>query len=121
MAKLKRNMLKLVKNPKEAMKGAEIEYETYWTSPFLSTEVTYEAMDLADLMEEKESDMKSREVMDILGKFVTDKIYGGQFTFKDLKEKYHGPDFINSMREQIQFIAQGQQTDETKKFLEKKN
>lgn len=120
MANLKRNMIKLVKNPEEAIKGGEVEYETFWTSPFLPTSVTYEAMDLADLMEEQESEMKSRDVMDMLATFVSDKIYGGQFTIDELKDKFHGPDFVGSMREQVQFIAQGQQTDETKNFLAKR-
>ena|SRR5699024_1876525 len=122
MANLKRNMIKLVKNPQEAMKGAEIEYETFWTSPFLPADVTYEAADLSDMMqsEEKMNKMTEREAMELLQNFVVDKVYGGQFTSDDMNKKFHGPDLFQTLQNQIMFIAQGQQTDETKKFLAKK-
>jgi len=120
MANLKRNMIKLVKNPEEAMKGNEIEYDTFWTSPFIPASVTYEAMDLADDMEKNEDKISARETVDLLGTFVADKIYGGQFTLEDIKNKFHGPDLVGKLQEQIVFIAQGQQNDETKNFLAKK-
>lgn len=123
MANLKRNMIKLVKNPKDAMKGAEIEYETFWTSPFVPTDVTYEALDLADMLndEEQMKKMKETEVATLLEKFVVDKLYVGQFTSKDLRKKFHGPDYMQMLQGQVAFITQGQQNDETKKFVEKKN
>lgn len=121
MANLKRNLIRLVKNPEEAMKGAEVEYETFWTSPFLPASVTYEAMDLADEMDDEENKKTTKEIADLLGDFVATKVYGGQFTLDDIKNRYHGPDLINELQGQIIFVAQGQQTNETKKFLEKKN
>lgn len=126
MADLKRNMIKLVKNPEEAAQGAEIEYQTYWTSPFLSSDVTYEALDIAEKLDESTSDdkkqnMTQREGMDLLSQFVANKAYGGQFTPEDLKTKFHGPDLINELQGQLAFITNGMQTDDTKKFLKKKN
>lgn len=121
MANLKRNLIRLVKNPEEAMKGAEVEYETFWTSPFLPTSVTYEAMDLADKLDDPDSKLSNKEIADLMGEFVATKLYGGQFTLEEMKSRYHGPDFIADLQEQVSFIAQGQQTNETKKFLEKKN
>lgn len=116
-------MIKLVKNPKEAMKGAEIQFDTYWTSPFLPAEVTYEALDLADQMqdEEKAKKLKEKESAEMLEKFVVNKLYAGQFTSSDLRKRFHGPDYMNMLQDQVLFIAQGHQNDETKKFLEKKN
>lgn len=122
MANLKRNMIKLVKNPEEAMKGAEIEYETYWTSPFIPAEVTYEAFDLADMIQQgaEKKKLTEREAAELLERFVVDKLYVGQFTSEDIKKRYHGPDLMGELQSQVLFIAQGQQSDETKKFLEKK-
>lgn len=122
MANLKRNMIKLVKNPKDAMKGAEIEYETFWTSPFLPTDVTYEALDLADMLndEEKTKKMKEKEVAELLEKFVVDKLYVGQFAPSDLRKKFHGPDYMQMLQNQVLFITQGEQNDDTKNFLAKK-
>lgn len=114
-------MIKLVKNPEEAMKGAEIEFETFWTTPFLPASVTYEAMDLADKMDDEENQQSVRTIVDLLGTFVADKVYGGQFALEDLQNRFHGPDLINELRAQVYFVAQGQQSDETKNFLEKKN
>lgn len=120
MANLKRNMLKLVKNPEEAVKGGEIEFETFWTAPFIPTSVTYEAMDLAEEMEDPNKETSEREQLDKMGTFVADKLFGGQFTLEDIKNKFHGPDLIVSLRAQIYFIAQGEQTEDTKNFLAKK-
>lgn len=122
MANLKRNMMKLVKNPQEAIGGAEIEFETFWTSPFIPADVTYEAMDLSDMLqsEEQMKGKKDREVADLLGTFVADKLYSGQFTLSDLKKKFHGPDLLQELQGQVMFISQGQQNDETKNFLAKK-
>lgn len=121
MAKLKRNMIKLVKNPEEAIKGAEIEFETFWTTPFLPASVTYEAMDLADQMDDEKNPKTARETVDLLGTFISEKVYGGQFKLEDLQNRFHGPDLIKELQDQIYFVAQGQQTDETKNFLAKKN
>lgn len=124
MANLKRNMIKLVKNPEEAMRGAEIEYETYWTSPFLSTDVTYEALDLAEKLESvgsDKADMTQRQAMDLLQDFIANKVYGGQFTPDDIKKKFHGPDLIETLQSQLMFVTNGMQSDETKNFLAKKN
>lgn len=123
MANLKRNMIELVKNPEEVMKGGEVELEKFWTPPFLPLDVTYEAMDLMTEVERlsEEADANPRDLLDMLVNFTADKAYGKQFTAEDLKRGLHAPDALQTLQEQVMFIAQGQQTNETKKFLEKKN
>lgn len=123
MANLKRNMIKLVRNPKEAAKGAEIDFETFWTSPYIPASVVYEALDLADMLqdEKKMEKMKEKEVAELLEKFVVNKLYVDQFTSNDLRNKFHGPDYMKMLQEQVMFISQGQQNDETKNYLAKKS
>lgn len=120
MTKLKRNMIELIKNPEEVMNGGEAEFERYWTSPFIPASVTYEALDLADKMDDEESEVTIRKTIDLLGNFVVDKLYNRQFTQEDLLNKFHGPDLITELRDQIYFIAQGEQTSDTKAFLTRK-
>lgn len=122
MANLKRNMIELVKNPDEVLKGGEAETEKYWTTPFLPMDVTYEAMDLMDkiMATDKDENASQRDLVDLLVDFTVKKIYGGQFTVKDLKKGLHAPDAITTLQGQVMFVAQGQQSDETKKFLAKK-
>lgn len=124
MANLKRNMIQLVKNPKEVAKGSEPEIEKFWTPPHLPLSVMYEAVDLSEKMEEVESGKSKssfKDSLDLMLDFIAQKAYGGQFTKKDLIERLHAPDAINTIQSQILFIAQGQQSDETKNFLAKKN
>ncbi|HCV8003435.1 hypothetical protein WMI10_10350 [Staphylococcus aureus] len=107
MAKLKRNIIQLVEDPK----ANEIKLQTYLTPHFISFEIVYEAMDLIDDIEDENSTMKPREIADRLMDMVV-KIYDNQFTVKDLKERMH------ALREQVIFITQGQQTEETRNFIQ---
>jgi hypothetical protein len=59
-------------------------------------------------------------MIDKLIDFVANKIYNKQFTKEELFNGLHAPDAIETLQRQIMFVAQGQQTDETKKFLAKK-
>lgn len=123
MANLKRNMIELIKNPEEVINGGEVELEKYWTPPFIPLDVTYESMDLMAKLEKMDADGSEdvREMLDMLVDFTANKVYGKQFTEEDLKNRLHAPDALETLQRQVMFIAQGQQTDETKKFLEKKN
>lgn len=121
MANLKRNMIELVKNPEEAAKGGEVELEKYWTPPYLPFSVTYEALDLMSQIEDLEKENKVKEMFDLQVEFVAKKAYGEQFTAEELKNRLHAPDALTALQDQIIFIAQGQQSDDTKKFLAKKN
>lgn len=124
MANLKRNMIELIKNPEEANNGGEVEFEKYWTPVFIPTKVTYEAIDLSEEMgkiESGDSEKSFKDAMDMMMDFIAKKAYNNQFTKKDLMDRLHAPDVISTLQEQIMFIAQGQQSDDTKNFLAKKN
>lgn len=122
MANLKRNMIELVKNPEEVVKGGEVEIEKYWTPPFLPLTVTYEAIDLMEKIEKEENDDNAspRVFLELMIDFVASKAYGGQFTKEDLQNKLHAPDALETLQSQVLFIAQGQQSESTKNFLAKK-
>src|SRR5699024_9575884 len=109
----------IIENAEVIAQGEEVEVEMIWTPAFISLDVTYEAMDLMDKLEADE-EMSGKEVLDLLLDFVGNKMYNGQVTVDDLRKRLHAPDAIKTLQEQVLFIAQGQQTDATKSFLEKK-
>ncbi|UII58121.1 hypothetical protein LS684_21095 (plasmid) [Cytobacillus spongiae] len=121
MANLKRNMIELVKEVKEG----EIVTEKFLTPVFLPFSVVYEAIDMMEEIEKSEEETKNsnseKELINKLLDFVANKVYNKQFTKDDLFNGLHAPDAIQTLQEQIMFVAQGRQTDETKKFLAKKN
>jgi hypothetical protein len=116
MANLKRNMIELVKEVKEG----EIVTEKYLTPVFIPFDVTYKAVDLASEWQDSGSKKTEREMLDTLIDFVANDVYNGQFTVTELKKGLHAPDAAKVLYDQVQFISQGQQDEETKKFLEKK-
>lgn len=119
MANLKRNMIELVKEVKEG----EIVTEKYLTPVFLPFSVVYEAIDMTqeiDKSENTKSTTSEKELINKLIDFVANRIYNKQFTKEDLFNGLHAPDAIETLQEQIIFVAQGHQNEETKKFLAKK-
>lgn len=116
MANLKRNMIELVKEIKEG----EIVTQKYLTPPFIPLSVVYQAIDLtADMA--KKTIVNERETIDKLLDFVANDVYKGQFTKEELINGLHGPEAIDVLQQQLLFVSRGYQTDETKKFLAKKN
>ena len=118
MANLKRNMIELVKNVDEVLKGGEIEIERFWTPPFIPFAQVREALQLAGEIENAEKDGVSQVVLmvDKLADFIV-KVYGNQFTKEDIYERLHGPGAMQTLQENIFFIAQGVESSDTKKFL----
>ena len=123
--KLKRNYIQLVNGTND--KG-EPTFETYLTPHFISLNVMYEAVDVMEELESiEEKNEKSekpepmskimRQQMDLMMGVVVN-IYGGQFDVKALKAGLHAPNMREELQGQIEFIAAGQQDDETKKFVE---
>ena len=115
MAKLKRNIIQLVVDPK----AEELKLETFLTPQFIPYELTYElvsTMETFDKAEKGEIPLGFVERYDMLADAIV-KIYDKQFTVKDLKTRFHAPGALNEFIEQIQFIINGQQSDETKNFI----
>ena len=114
MANLKRNMIELIKEVKEG----EIITEKYLTPIFIPFSVVYEAL---DMIAEIDKSKTEKDLLDKMIDFVATRIYNNQFTKENLINGLHAPDSTTILYEQIIFITQGAQNDETKKFLERKN
>ncbi|SHI02141.1 phage tail assembly chaperone G [Virgibacillus chiguensis] len=120
MANLKRHMIEIVKE----VKAGETVTEKFLTPIFLPMSVVYEAIDLSAEIEKVADDdsvKKEKELMEKMLVFVSDKIYGKQFTKDQLFNGLHAPDAIKVLQDQILFVSRGMQNDETKKYLAKKN
>ncbi|HAR6377204.1 TPA: hypothetical protein I1790_001118 [Staphylococcus pseudintermedius] len=116
MSKLKRNYIQLVENPK----AEELKMETFLTPHFIPLDVLYEVTDVMVELEKVEAGEKEMPFSVQLDKLIDAvvKIYGKQFTKKAIKARLHAPDALKTLQEQVAFIANGQQDDETKKFIQ---
>lgn len=113
MANLKRNTITLVKEVKEG----EVITETYVTPAFIPLSVVYEATDVSDYLENSKG--SERENIQKLIEFTT-ILYKEQFSVKELTDGLHGPEAIDTLRDQLMFAANGYQDEATKKYLAKK-
>ena len=114
MANLKRNMIELIKEVKEG----EIVTEKFLTPVFIPFSIIYEAL---DMIEEINKSKTEKDLLDKMIDFVATRIYNNQFTKEALFNGLHAPDASRILYEQILFITQGAQSDETKKFLTRTN
>lgn len=111
MANLKRNMIELVKEVKEG----ELVTQKYLTPMFIPLSVLYEALDM--IAEIDKSNETEKELVEKMLDFVATRVYKDQFTKEELFEGLHSPDASKTLYQQILFITQGAQSDDTKKFL----
>lgn len=114
MANLKRNMIELVQEVKEG----EIITKKYLTPVFVPLSVLYEALDMID--EVDKSNTAEKELVDKMLDFVATRIYKDQFTKEELFNGLHAPDSSRILYQQILFITQGAQSEDTKKYLTSK-
>ena len=123
MANLKRNIIKLAKTDakgKAVLENGEVVLETFFSSPFIPFRVVLEATKLSARMQKATADTEVDMAEELIN-FVAQDIYGKQFTKDDLLDRLHAPDAMQEIQNQIDFVAQGHQSDETKKFLAQKN
>lgn len=119
MAKLKRTYIELVKNVDEVLKGGEPELEKVWTPHFIPWRTVREGMQLLMRLEQNtEDDFELIEQMEV---FIAERIFGGAITVEDLQERLHAPNALEAMQRVIEFVTSGQESDELRTFLEKKN
>lgn len=115
MSNLKRHTIELVKEVKEG----EVITETYLTPVFIPFSEVYEATDLMDDVTKNEKKKSDKQIMEEMIDFVV-RIYGNQFTKEDIQKGLHGPGGNGVLFDQVLFVAQGKENNETKKFLAKK-
>lgn len=124
MANLKRTAIELVTEYDEV--NDEVKTQVYFTPKFIPFSVVYEAVELSERVEETgkkktEDNFSETEFFDEMADFVANKIYAGKFTTEQLINGLHAPDAVQTLQEQVMFVAQGAQSAQAKKLMEKKN
>ncbi|WP_407270596.1 phage tail assembly chaperone G [Radiobacillus sp. PE A8.2] len=120
MANLKRNMLELVKNPEGVLKGDEPEIEKVWTPAFIPLRVARNAIEVWNQVE-TDAEMSETDKFDKIADFVANEVFAGKITPNDIYNRLHAPGGQDVLKQQLIFVAQGQQSDETKNFLAKRD
>lgn len=130
MAKpLKRNKIDIVTGVND---NGEVQVNTYVTPVFIPADTWYESIDTLEQIDDMELNNNAlpedekrkmsdimKEQIDLLIDMVV-KIYDNAFSRDQLKKGLHAPQMMEVLLNQVQFIAQGQQDEETKKYFEKK-
>ena len=113
---MKRNFIKLIKNPKEVLNGSEPLFNTYVSPAFVPYRKMYEAVEILDKKSNGNDDVSDIELTDIMIGFICD-LYGDQFSKEELLDGLHAPEANEEIEAQINFFAKGAQSDEQKKEL----
>jgi hypothetical protein len=106
-------MIEIVKEVKEG----EIVTQKYLTPVFIPFSIIYEALDMIEEINEAKTE---KDLLDKMIDFVAARIYNNQFSKEELFNGLHAPDASRILYEQILFITQGAQSDDTKKYLTNK-
>lgn len=126
MAGLKREKIELIKNIDEVNDGAEIEVERVWTVPFVTYGTSLEAVSIYQEVVEPDNGLSEEDRNDKVIDFLVEKAFGNKITKEDIYKRLPGPGFNDGMNGQevllhlLIFIGNGEQSEETKKFLEGK-
>lgn len=115
MASTKRNAIELVTGYDEEKEQPIT--QVYFTNPFLSGRLFRNAVALSKELEESKDEMEN---LDKLLSFVAKEIYEKQFTVEELEEGLAPYKLIEELQEQVFFVARGEQSESSKKLLEKK-
>ena len=114
--KLKRNYIRLVENPE----AEEIKLETYLTPHFIPLDVLYESVDIMAELEKAENgevELSFKEQLDKLIDVVV-KIYGKQFTAKDIRNRLHAPDALETLQNKYNSLLMANKTRKQKVYSE---
>lgn len=116
MAKVERNSIVLITGYDEDKD--KLQTKRYWTPGYTPLRDMYDAIDLLERITAE--DIHPREALDAQADFIANVAYKGQFSADELIDGLHITNAVEEMERQILFISQGRQSDETKKFLERK-
>lgn len=126
MTGLKREKIELIKNIEAVNDGAEIEVEKVWTVPFITYGTSLEAVNLYQEIIDTKNDLSEKDRTDKVVDFLSEKAFGGKITKDDIYNRLPGPGFNGGMSggevliHLLIFTGNGEQTDDTKKFLAEK-
>ncbi len=123
MSGLKREKIELIKNIDEINNGAEVEIEKVWTVPFISLGTSIQAVNLYQKVTDPDKEMSEEDRNDEVIDFLVEKAFGGKVSKEDFYTRLPGAGFNEGMSGQevlinlLIFVGNGEQTDDTKKFL----
>mgnify|MGYP001096280263 CR=1 FL=1 len=122
MTKLKQTYIELITGVTE---DGGVTVEKYFTPPFIPFRVLMESQKLNIELKKAKKDELTDEEMGIelterMLDFLVDRVYQNKFTKDQLLDGLHSPDAMAVITEQIEFLAEGKQSDEVKKFMAKK-
>ncbi|MEP9851544.1 hypothetical protein ABDK10_02485 [Staphylococcus aureus] len=109
----KLNFIELITGEKE---NGEFETKVYFTPkhlPFSELMNVFEKVEEIEKLDEESGFESIREMF----KLVAEDIYKNQFTVKELMDGLHAPEAIPELRAQIEFISQGELSEENEKRL----
>jgi len=115
MSKVNRKSIKLFKQVDDFSK--EPEFETYYTTPYLTIRDTREAWALSDELNDQESGLTESEKIDKLIDFCVNHAFKGQLSKSDFEERF--PSGLKELQEVLGFVAIGEDPNELKKSQEK--
>lgn len=115
MGNVKRNVIHLITGYDEEKDKPKV--KTYYTPPMLSGRLFRSSLEVAKEIDESKDDFSN---LDKLLNFVAVEVYNNQFTVEELEEGIQPYELIKELQEQVFFVSRGEQSEETKKFLEKK-
>lgn len=90
-----------------------------FTPDFIPFKTVIAATKMAAEIQKADSSEAEMQMLNRMVAFVAEDIYQGRITVKDIEDKLHAPDALETLKEQIAFVSQGYQTDEAKKFMKK--
>lgn len=123
MSNMKRTAIELVTDYDEV--NDEVKTQVFYTPRFIPFSVVYEAVELSERVDETgkegKEDFSETKFFDEMADFVANKIYAGKFTTEQLVNGLHAPDAVKTLQEHVMFVAQGAQSSQAKKLMEKKD
>lgn len=115
MATTKRNAIELITGFDDKDKPKT---KVYYTNPYLSGRLFRNALALSEELEESKDEFHN---LDKMLDFVAAEIYENQFTVEELEEGLPPYRMVRELQDQIFFVARGEQSETSKKLLEKKD
>lgn len=111
--KTKLNFIELITSEKE---NGEFETKVYFTPKYLPFSELMNLFEKVEEIEKTEEDSGTNSIQEMF-KLVAEDIYKNQFTVQELMDGLHAPEAMTEIRAQIQFVSQGEQSEENEKRL----
>ncbi|MGO2869131.1 MAG: phage tail assembly chaperone G [Staphylococcus equorum] len=109
----KLNFIELITGEKE---NGEFETKVYFTPKYLPFSELMNLFEKVEEIEKTEEDSGTNSIQEMF-KLVAEDIYKNQFTVQELMDGLHAPEAMTEIRAQIQFVSQGEQSEENEKRL----